>query len=124
MCRVLQVTPSGFRSWRRRLLSTRKVEDGHLKLLIENIYDENKGRYGAPRIQAELAAQGRRHSVRRIARLMRALGLYGKTRRKFVKTTDSKHAFGLAPKVGRFRVETRLRSRVQHRLSLPAQGTV
>ena len=97
MCRVLQVTPSGFRSWRRRLLSTRKVEDGHLKLLIENIYDENKGRYGAPRIQAELAAQGRRHSVRRIARLMRALGLYGKTRRKFVKTTDSKHALPVAP---------------------------
>ena len=97
MCRVLRVTPSGFRSWRRRLLSTRKVEDGHLKLLIENIYDENKGRYGAPRIQAELAAQGRRHSVRRIARLMRALGLYGKTRRKFVKTTDSKHALPVAP---------------------------
>ena len=96
MCRVLQVTPSGFRSWRRRPLSTTKSEDGHLKLLIENIFDQNKGRYGAPRIQAELAAQGRQHSVPRIARLMRDLGLYGKTRRKFVKTTDSKHTLPVA----------------------------
>lgn len=66
-------------------------------MLIEDIYNKHKGRYGAPRIQAELAAHGRQHSVRRVARLMRDLGLYGKTRRKFVKTTDSKHALPVAP---------------------------
>ena len=97
MCRVLRVTPSGFRSWRRRPLSTRKTEDEHLKLLIEDIHHQHKGRYGAPRIQAELATRGHHHSVRRIARLMRDLGLYGKTRRKFVKTTDSKHVLPVAP---------------------------
>ena len=97
MCRVLQVTPSGFRNWRRRPSSTRKNHDERLKLLIENIYDQHKGRYGAPRIQIELAEQGHHHSVRQIARLMRELGLYGKTRRKFVKTTDSKHALPVAP---------------------------
>uniref|UniRef100_UPI00403F5697 IS3 family transposase n=1 Tax=Deinococcus sp. VB142 TaxID=3112952 RepID=UPI00403F5697 len=97
MCRVLQVTPSGFRNWRRRPCSTRNIEDEHLKLLIEDIHGQHKGRYGAPRIQIELAEQGHHHSVRRIARLMRDLGLYGKTRRKFVKTTDSKHALPVAP---------------------------
>ncbi|RJF75724.1 IS3 family transposase, partial [Deinococcus cavernae] len=79
MCRVLQVTPSGFRTWRRRPFSTRKTEDGHLQLLIEEIFDEHQGRYGAPRIQKQLAADGHHHSVRRIARLMRDLGLHGKT---------------------------------------------
>lgn len=97
MCRVLQVTPSGFRNWRRRPFSTRKTEDEQLKLLIEDIHGQHKGRYGAPRIQIELAEQGHHHSVRRIARLMRDLGLYGKTRRKFVKTTDSKHSLPLVP---------------------------
>ena len=96
MCRVLEVTPNGFRAWRRRPFSTRKTEDEHLKLLIEDIFDDHKGRYGAPRIQAELAAMGRQHSVRRIGRLMRDLGLYGKVRRKFVKTTDSKHVLPVA----------------------------
>ncbi|MFC6619097.1 IS3 family transposase [Deinococcus radiophilus] len=97
VCRVLHVTPSGFRNWRRRLASTRKIQDERLKLLIEDIYEQHKGRSGAPRIQAELAAKGHHHSVRRIARLMRDLGLYGKTRRKFVKTTDSKHVLPVAP---------------------------
>ena len=75
----------------------RKTEDERLKLLIENIHGQHKRRYGAPRIQIELVEQGHHHSVRRIARLMRDLGLYGKTRRKFFKTTDSKHALPVAP---------------------------
>ena len=97
MCRILQVTPSGFRDWRRRPSSTRKIEDERLKRLIEDLHGQHKGRYGAPRIQIELADLGHHHSVRRIARLMRDLGLYGKTRRKFVKTTDSKHSLPVAP---------------------------
>ena len=89
MCRVLEVTVSGFQSWRRRPLSLQRLEDEELKNTIQSIYDDHKGRYGAPRIQAELAATGRRHSTKRIARLMGDLGLYGKTRRRFVKTTVS-----------------------------------
>ncbi|AXH00946.1 transposase (plasmid) [Deinococcus wulumuqiensis] len=68
------------------------MEDEELKNTIQSIYDDHKGRYGAPRIQAELAATGRRHSTKRIARLMGDLGLYGKTRRRFVKTTVSDNA--------------------------------
>ena len=92
MCRVLEVTVSGFQSWRRRPTSLRRLEDEELKNIIQNVYDDHKGRYGVPRIQAELAATGRRHSAKRVARLMGDLGLYGKTRRRFVKTTVSDNA--------------------------------
>lgn len=70
----------------------RRLADEELKNIIQNVYDDHKGRYGVPRIQAELAATGRRHSAKRIARLMGDLGLYGKTRRRFVKTTVSDNA--------------------------------
>jgi putative transposase len=56
----------------------------------------SKGRYGAPRVHAELRAQGTRGSRKRVARLMRSRGLRGKTRRKFKSTTDSKHKFPIA----------------------------
>ena len=92
MCRVLEVTVSGFQSWRRRPTSLRRLEDEELKNIIQNVYDDHKGRYGVPRIQAELAATGRRHSAKRVARLMGDLGLYGKTRTRFVKTTVSDNA--------------------------------
>lgn len=87
MCRVLQVTESGFYSWRRRPPSIRKAQDQELKEAVQDIYAQHHGRYGAPRIQAELMASGRRHSQKRVARLMKELGLRGRTRRRFVKTT-------------------------------------
>ena len=83
----------GVRSAQEGRPQRRKNHDERLKLLIENIYDQHKGRYGAPRIQIDLAEQGHHHSVRRIARLMRDLGLYGKTRRKFVKTRTANMPF-------------------------------
>lgn len=93
MCRVLQVTPSGFYSWRQRPISKHESEDRLLKSMIQSIYKQHHGRYGAPRIQAELTAMGRCHSIKRIARLMRELNLFGKTRRRFIKTTirDQSH---------------------------------
>lgn len=98
MCRVLEVTESGFHTWRRRPTSLRCVTDEELKGLIKEIYDEHGGNYGVPRIHAELRkAKKRRHGKKRVARLMRDLGLYSKTRGKFVKTTDSQHNNPVAP---------------------------
>ena len=67
--RALQVM--GVRSAQEGRPQRRKNHDERLKLLIENIYDQHKGRYGAPRIQIEWAEQGHHHSVRRMARLIR-----------------------------------------------------
>jgi transposase InsO family protein len=56
-------------------------------VLIRAEHKRSKGRYGAPRIHAELRGQGRRHSRKRVARLMRQAGLAGRAPRRWKKTT-------------------------------------
>ena len=87
LCRVLEVSPSGYYAWHRRPASLRAREDAALTAEIEAIHIHSRGTYGAPRIHAELVARGRRVSRKRVARLMRAAQLRGVSRRKFVVTT-------------------------------------
>lgn len=96
MLRMLEVSKSGFYDWQGRPQSTRDKADQELVKTIEEIHSSSKGRYGAPRVHAELRARGMRGSKKRVARLMRTRGLRGKTRRKFKCTTDSKHKFPIA----------------------------
>jgi putative transposase len=86
MCRVLGVSPSGYYAWRKRPLSTRARTDVALTARVEVVHRDSRGTYGAPRIHAELAAQGLPVGRTRIARLMRTAGLQGVSRRK-VRTT-------------------------------------
>src|ERR1700748_1968875 len=65
----------------------RDREDAALTVLIKAEHKRSKGRYGAPRIHAELRRQGRRHSRKRVARLMRQAGLAGRAPRRWKKTT-------------------------------------
>jgi putative transposase len=88
MCRLLDVSPSGYFAWRRRSPSARTRHDAALKLRIAQIHRQSRGTYGAPRIHAELVAAGIRVGRKRIARLLRDLGLRGVSRRKFVRTTQ------------------------------------
>ena len=82
-CRVLGVSSSGFHAWRRRPKSRRALEDEILALSIERIHRESRGTYGAPRVHAELRlGSGIRVGRKRVARLMRQLGLSGVTRRR------------------------------------------
>jgi transposase InsO family protein len=67
--------------------SQRDQEDARLAAEIAAVHEQSKGRYGAPRVHAELARRGRRHSRKRVARLMRSAGLRGKTPRRWRKTT-------------------------------------
>lgn len=97
MCRVLNVSVSGYHSWRRRPPSTRTQEDVLLQQRIQGIHVRTKGRYGAPRIHADLRSEGVRVSRKRVTRLMRASGLRGKGKRRWVRTTDSDHAFAVSP---------------------------
>ena len=76
MCRVLEVSTSGFYSWLKRGESRRKREDAKLLERIREIFIRHRRRYGSPRIWAELVAMGWRVSRKRVARLMRAAGLY------------------------------------------------
>lgn len=89
MCRVLEVSVHGFHTWRRRPLAKHHQQDEQLKITIQSLFNKHKGNYGVPRIHAQLSKDGCHHSKKRIARLMSDLGLYGKTRRRFVKTTTT-----------------------------------
>ncbi len=87
MCRVLGVSTSGYYAWRRRRMSTRVREDVRFLAQIRAIHERSRGTYGAPRIHAQLAAEGPRVGRKRVARLMREAGLQGVSRRKKRTTT-------------------------------------
>jgi len=98
MCRVLEISRSGFYAWLGRQESGRAREDRRLTALIRGIFDESRKTYGAPRVHRTLRKRGVRCGMKRVARLMKAAGLRSKTKRKFrVKTTDSKHGHPIAP---------------------------
>jgi len=87
MCRMLDVSPSGYYAWRSRPPSARARRDGELLERILAVHADSRGTYGAPRVQAELRAQGVGVSRKRVARLMRQAGVRGVSRRRFVVTT-------------------------------------
>jgi putative transposase len=96
LCRMLQVTCSGYYAWRQRPRSQRRQQDEQLIIHIRAIYGQSRGRYGSPRVHQELRAQGVGCSEKRVARLMREHHLVAQPRRKFVVTTDSQHALPVA----------------------------
>ncbi len=87
LCRVLGVSPSGYYAWRKRPLSARARADVELTAHIDAIHRASRGTYGVPRVHAELAALGIHIGCKRVARLMRALGVHGVSRRRRPRTT-------------------------------------
>lgn len=89
MCRVLGVSRSGYYSWWRQeeTLGSEMV----MVAQIKEVYEQNRGLYGSPRIAVELRDRGVRCTKNRIARIMRKNGIVAKTKRKFKVTTNSKH---------------------------------
>jgi putative transposase len=98
LCRVLGVSPSGYWAWRRREPSARRRADAQLTSHIVQIHQASRGIYGAPRIHAELAAQGTHCGRKRVARLMRLVGIAGCHRRRTrIRTTRRDPAAHPAP---------------------------
>jgi len=91
MCRVLEVSRSGYYRWWRKREKKREARDKAMLEQIKKAYERGRGTYGSPRITAELNAQGIVCSENRIARIMRKNGIVAKTKRKFKVTTQSKH---------------------------------
>jgi len=67
--------------------SRRDRADTELTEQIRGVHKGSKGRYGSPRVHAELRRRGHRHSRKRVARLMRAAGIGGRAPRRWRKTT-------------------------------------
>ena len=97
MCRVLEVTRSGYYAWRKSVPSARARTDERLRVEVRAIHEMSRGRYGSPRVHAELRERGERVSRKHVARLMSQDGLRGKKRRRFKVTTNSNHTYPVAP---------------------------
>jgi transposase InsO family protein len=97
MCETLGVSRSGYYAWASRAERARGAADRALAAEIQTAHAASRGRYGSPRAHAELRARGRRVGRKRVARLMRGMGLAARRRRRFRRTTDSSHAFPIAP---------------------------
>ena len=82
IARVLKVSASGYYAWRSRPTSARATADADLTRHIRTIHAGSHGTYGAPRVHAELKADGLSVGRKRVSRLMRVAGIAGISRRR------------------------------------------
>ena len=98
MCRVLEVSPSGYYASLRRPPSWHALIDEVLMAHVRIAHHESGDTYGAPRVQRELQSEGLPVGKKRVARLMRQDGLVARSpKRRRVTTTDSNHDYPIAP---------------------------
>ena len=100
MCRMLNVTRSGYYAWRDRPASARAQRRAAVTGRIEEIFDASGGTYGSPRVAVELKDQGLAVCANTVARYMRAAGIAVTPAKRFQpRTTDSDHPHPIAPNV-------------------------
>ncbi len=87
MCRVLDISPSGYYAWRKRAPSARSKANAALLKKIERFHTRSDGTYGAPRIHADIKADNDGASLNRVARVMSTAGIQGVSPRKWTTTT-------------------------------------
>lgn len=97
MCRLLNVSRSGFYAWRIRPESRTSRENRALEDRIRLLHANSHGIYGAPRIHRDLTDSGVRCGKNRVARIMRNAGIRSRTQKKFKATTHSRHSLPVAP---------------------------
>jgi len=107
MCRVLEVSRSGFYAWRKREPTRRSREEERLRVHVRAVFRESRKTYGSPRVHRQLRREGVRCGRKRVERLMRMDGLVARQRRRFRRTTDSNPPHPIAPNLleRRFGVE-------------------
>lgn len=100
LCRVLELSRSGYYDWLKSPESERKRQNEILLQEIREIHGKSRGIYGVPRVKEKLKDRGHRCGKARIARLMRQEGLTGAAAKKFkVMTTDSNHDLPIAERI-------------------------
>jgi transposase InsO family protein len=97
LCRCLEVTRSGYYAWATRATPHRTLVDQQLTRQLRVAHADSRGTYGRPRLHQVLRARGIRVSAKRVARLMQAAHLVARGRRRYRVTTDSAHAYPIAP---------------------------
>lgn len=97
MCRVLDVSKSGFFAWMKRGESRRQREDARPLQRIREIFVGSGRTYGSPRVWAELVAKGWRVSRKRVARLMRLAGIFAICRQGYWRRKKAAASTAAAP---------------------------
>lgn len=90
MCRVLEVSRSGYYGWLGRPESLRAKRHRDLLVKIRRAHIASRKIYGSPRIHGELVGQGERVGKNTVASLMRKADIQSKVHKRFVVTTDSR----------------------------------
>jgi len=99
MCRLLEVSVSGFYRWRDRPASPHSLRDTEILANMREHHQSSRMTYGRPRLQAALRQNGIRVSSKRVRRLMQQGNLVVRTRRRYKVTTNSKHRLPIAANV-------------------------
>ena len=97
VCRVLGVSRSGFYTARKRAQAQPVVCEASVHLRAA--FAASGGAYGSRRLRTAVASRGFEIGLYRLRRLMHKNGLRSVWKRKFVHTTDSKHALPISPNV-------------------------
>ena len=97
MCRLLEVSRSGYYEWRGRPSRTRPEADQAVEAKVKYYFAQGRGTYGTRRIKHLLAQEGLQVSRRRIGRVLAQAGLRCKTRRKYKAPTTAGQAQTVAP---------------------------
>lgn len=97
MCRVLEVSRTGYCQWRVRKPGMRMLANQKLDVAVRELHRASRGTYGRPRITDRLRKQGIHVSAERVRRSLRRQGLKPLYGRRYVVTTDSAHQLPVAP---------------------------
>lgn len=92
-CKILRISRSGFYDYLKRRKSNRAIENEALTEMIEDIFHEHQGRYGARRIQKVLEQQNVHVNPKRVSKLMSEHGLIAKGTRRFYRYQANKTAY-------------------------------
>jgi len=99
MCRVLDVSDSGYYEWLVREPSERHRQREHLRDAATRSYLQSNRIYGYRKVYHDLAASGVSCCDETVRRVMHEKGLFSRVKRRFVVTTDSKHSLAVAENV-------------------------
>ena len=99
LCDILGLSRSSFYYWRRTAAAraVRQFSEAGLAARIRKVHQDSDGTYGAPRVTAELRSEGIQINHKRVARIMRTIGLEGVRLRRRHRTTVADQAVPKAP---------------------------
>jgi transposase InsO family protein len=87
MLSILGVSRSGYRSWQRRIPSNRQKREDTIKAKIQDIYDDSKQNYGAPKITQKLRQDGETIVERTVGKYMKEMGIKAQWVKPYTITT-------------------------------------